>query len=79
MSTNLREISLGCLTRSLERLNCIEHIKQKDTTYYQNFLRASSMGFQMLKGGVCLIIHSILPNYFQETGSRIIKDLHKDL
>jgi hypothetical protein len=79
MSTRLREISHSCLSRFLERLNCIEHIKQKETTYYYHFLRASSMGFQMFKGGLCLIIHSILPNYFQETGSRIIKNLHKDL
>ncbi len=79
MSTNLKEISHSCLTRLFERLNKIDHIKQKETTYYQHFLRASSMGFQMLRGGVCLMVHSVLPNYFQETGSRIIKNLHKDL
>lgn len=79
MSTCLKEISYSCLSRLLERLNCIEHIKQKETTYYHHFVRASSMGFQMLRGGVCLIIHSVFPNYFQQTGSRIIKDLHKDL
>jgi len=79
MSTSLKEISYICLTRVLNRLDNIYHIKSKETTYCEHFLRASSMGIQMLRGGVCLLIHSVFPNYFQSTGSDVVKKLHKDL
>jgi len=79
MSTSLKEISQGCLTRLLNRLDSISHIKNKETTYCEHFIRASSMGFQMIRGGVCLVIHSVFPNYFQSTGSDILKKLHKEL
>ena len=79
MSTSLKEISHTCLSRVLNRLNSISHIKIKETTYCEHFLRASAMGFQMIRGGVCLLIHSVFPNYFQSTGSDVVKKLHKDL
>ena len=79
MSTSLKEISYVCLSRVLNRLDNIDHIKNKETTYCEHFLIASSMGFQMLRGGVCLLVHSVFPNYFESSGSDIIKALYKDL
>jgi hypothetical protein len=79
MSTNLKEISHICLSRVLNRLDNIDHIKNKETTYCEHFSIASSMGFQMLRGGVCLLVHSVFPNYFESSGSDIIKKLYKDL
>lgn len=79
MSTSLKEISHDCLLRLLNRLDNIQHIKNKETTYCEHFLRASSMGFQMLRGGVCLLVHSIFPNYFESSGSDVVKVLYKDL
>ncbi len=79
MSTSLKEISQCCLTRLLNRLDSISHIKNKETTYCEHFIRASSMGIQMIRAGIWLFIHTAFPNYLERTGSDILKKLHKEL
>jgi hypothetical protein len=37
------------------------------------------MGIKMIKGGLALLIHSVFPNYFESTGSDIIKKLNKEI
>jgi hypothetical protein len=79
MSEQLKELSYGCFTRLLEKLNAIEHISLKNTTYCDHFLVATSMGIKMIKGGLALFVHSVFPNYFESTGSDIIKKLNKEI
>jgi hypothetical protein len=79
MSETLRELSYGCFSRILEKLNAIDHIKARNTTYCKHFLVATSMGVEMIKGGLALVIHSVFPNCFESTGSDIIKKLNKEI
>ena len=79
MSETLRELSYGCFSRILEKLNAIEHIRARNTTYCKHFLVATSMGVDMIKGGFALMIHSVFPNCFESTGSDIIKKLNNDI
>jgi hypothetical protein len=79
MSETLREMSHGCFSRILDKLNAINHIQARNTTYCKHFLVATSMGVEMIKGGLALVIHSVFPNCFESTGSDIIKKLNKDI
>jgi hypothetical protein len=79
MSEKLNELSYGCFTRLLQKLNAIEHISLRNTTYCDHFLVATSMGIKMIKGGLALLIHSVFPNCFESTGSDIIKKLNKEI
>lgn len=79
MSEALEELSHDCFSRLLEKLNNIEHIKLKNTTYCKHFSVATNMGYNMIKGGLALMIHAIYPNIFKSIGSDIIKKLSKEI
>jgi hypothetical protein len=79
MSKVLKKLSGDCLDRFLQRLNNIDHVKKRNITYVEHFIIASFMGLEMIKGGVLLLVHSIIPNYFQSSGSDTIRNLHKKL
>ena len=79
MSEKLNELSYGCFTRLLQKLNAIEHISLRNTTYCDHFLVATSMGVKMIRGGLALVIHSVFPNCFESTGSDIIKKLSNEI
>ena len=44
-------------------------------TYYQHFKFAVFHGFVCVLAGVCLIIHAILPCFFQTAGSDLVQSL----
>jgi hypothetical protein len=76
---SLKKLSGDCLKRVLSRLDKVEHVKIRNMTYSEHFLVATYMGVDMIKGGVLLLVHAVFPNYFQSSGSDIIRNLHKKL
>lgn len=79
MSEMLKKLGGDCLKRTLNRLDQVDHVKCRNMTYTDHFLVASYMGVDMIKGGVMLIVHAVFPNYFESSGSDIIRSLHKKL
>lgn len=79
MSEMLKKLSRDCLKRILSRLDQVDHVKTRNITYCEHFLLATYMGVDMIKGGVMLMVHAVFPNYFQSSGSDIIRSLHKKL
>jgi hypothetical protein len=67
------------MMKVIDRLNNIEHIKKNNTTYFQHFRRAITLGIKTGYATVALCIHSIFPNLFEKTGSSVIFSLHKQL
>ena len=63
--------------KSIDFLNNIQHIKNKNTTYFLHMKHAFYLSYNMLLGSSYLLIHSILPNLFETKGSTIIKKLSK--
>lgn len=53
-----------------------EHLARNKISYLEHMHRALKMGFQMLKGGSALIIHSVVPSLFPSTGSDIVRELY---
>jgi len=64
-------------------MNChdlfLKHPKEQGMTYFQHLCRASFLGGKMLYGGVCLLVHAIVPAFYEQTGTRIIHELHQDI
>ena len=56
----------------------IEHPSSFNMTYFQHFHRALSIASKTGIATVVLIIHAIIPKFFQHTGSSIIKKLYKE-
>lgn len=79
MSEIIKKLSGDCLNRILNKLDQVEHVKSRNMTYSDHFLVATYMGIDMIKGGVLLLIHAVFPNYFQSSGSDVIRNLHKKL
>ncbi len=75
----IKKLSGDCLNRILNKLDQVEHVKSRNMTYSDHFLVATYMGVDMIKGGVLLLIHAVFPNYFQSSGSDVIRNLHKKL
>jgi len=63
--------------KSTHLLNNINHIKNKNTTYFVHMKHALYLSYNMFLGGSYLLIHSIFPNLFETKGSTIIKELNK--
>ena len=79
MSEILKNLSGDCFKRILSKLDQVEHVKTRNMSYSDHFLVATYMGVDMIKGGVMLMVHAVFPNYFQSSGSDIIRSLHKKL
>lgn len=55
----------------------IKHLKENNMTYYEHFLFAFYYGIIAIFAGVLLIIHSLLPCFFQTTGSYLVTKLSR--
>jgi hypothetical protein len=53
------------------------HLKENNMTYFEHMFFASTYGFIALLSGLYLLVHAILPCFFQDTGSNLIKKLNK--
>jgi len=53
------------------------HLKENNMTYIEHMIFALYYGVLCLVAGLTLIIHSILPCFFQTAGSDLVKKLNK--
>lgn len=57
----------------------LDHPASVGETYSQHFGVASRVGVRMIGGGLAALVHAVLPFAFPTTGSRTIRQLHRDL
>ena len=55
----------------------IEHLRHNDMGYVEHFKFASGHGVECIKAGLLLIIHSIIPAFFEKAGSNLTNKLNK--
>ena len=55
----------------------IGHLKQNRMTYWEHFKFAFVNGLVCIKAGISLIIHSIVPAFFDKAGSNLTNELNK--
>lgn len=55
----------------------IDHPRTVDETYAEHFGVASRFGFTMIRGGLCALVHAIVPGWCITTGSDTIVRLNK--
>ena len=63
--------------KTIDFLNNINHIKNKNTSYFIHMKHSLYLSYNMFLGSSYLVIHSIFPNIFETKGSSIIKELNK--
>lgn len=52
-----------------------QHLEENNMTYYQHLKFAVFLGFVCVLAGMCLIIHAILPCFFQTAGGDLVQAL----
>lgn len=55
----------------------IQHLKENDMNYIQHFIFAAYYGVVCIYAGFTLILHSLLPCFYQTTGSDLVSELSK--
>lgn len=55
-----------------------KHLKNKEMNYKEHFFFALKYGFLMIKSGICLIIHGILPSVYKDSGEKLFSKLSKE-
>jgi len=55
----------------------IRHLKENNMGYWEHFKFASKHGTLCIKAGLLLILHSIMPAFFANTGSNLVNKLNK--
>jgi hypothetical protein len=55
------------------------HLRSSGLTYFGHLLRAWALGFRMAKGAAVLLVHGLVPGWFEHTGSDTIRELYLDL
>lgn len=53
------------------------HPREVSESYFDHLRTAAGFGAVMVLGGLCVIVHAILPFLFVNTGSRTMGNLHK--
>ena len=54
-----------------------DHLKENNMTYIDHMIFAMFYGCACLLAGLYLIVHSVLPCFFQTAGSDLVKRLNK--
>lgn len=54
-----------------------EHLKENRMTYREHFVFAVSHGILCLYAGIMLMIHGLLPCFYQHAGSELVHKLDK--
>lgn len=57
----------------------LEHPEQRKMTYLQHLRHAWYFGFHLIKGGVALFIHGLVPKLFPDTGSLTVMNMYNML
>lgn len=55
----------------------IDHPRTVDETYREHFGVAVRFGLTMIRGGLCALVHGIVPGLFATTGSDTIRRLNR--
>ena len=55
----------------------VDHPKSVDENYVEHFAVASRFGFTMIWGGLCALVHAVVPGWCITTGSDTIQRLNK--
>lgn len=50
-----------------------KHLRDVEMSYLSHFCRAGGMGLKLLGACLALMIHSIFPFVFKQTGTKILK------
>lgn len=56
-----------------------EHPGEVGETYSEHLGTAAGFGATMVIGGICVMIHAVLPFLFVNTGSRTMDKLHRKM
>ena len=56
-----------------------KHPEAEGMTYRQHVTRALWLSGQMAYGSVCLLIHGLVPAWFEKTGSGVIRRLNLEI
>lgn len=54
------------------------HLLRNNMTYRQHFAFAAGHGFRCLRAAALLLIHSLLPCFFERAGSRLVERMSRD-
>ena len=54
----------------------IDHPRTVDETYFEHFVVSSKFGVNMILGGLCALVHAVVPGWCVTTGSRTIERLN---
>ena len=55
----------------------VDHPKSVDENYVEHFAVASRFGFTLIWGGLCALVHAVVPGWCITTGSDTIQRLNK--
>ena len=55
----------------------IDHPRAVDESYVEHFGVASRFGVTMIRGGLCALVHALVPGWFVTTGSDTIQRLNR--
>lgn len=59
------------------RKKWIRHLKQNNMSYYEHMLFAMFYGYLCIIAGLYLIVHSLLPCFFETAGSDLVSKLNE--
>jgi hypothetical protein len=57
----------------------LDHPATVGESYSEHFGVASGFGLSMISGGICAVIHAIIPRYFETAASDTVMHLHDKL
>lgn len=55
------------------------HPAEHNMTYLEHFLRSSRLSFSLGVGSLKALVHAVFPEYFQDSSTRLAKELHAEL
>jgi len=60
-------------------MKIFKHLEEKKLDYNSHFIVAMNIGFRMISGGCCALIHAFFPCFFITTASTVVKNLYTEL
>lgn len=55
----------------------VDHPRSVEESYVEHFAVASKFGLTMIRGGLCALVHALVPGWCVTTGSDTIKRLNR--
>ena len=55
----------------------VDHPRSVEESYVEHFAVASKFGLTMIRGGLCALVHALVPGWCVTTGSETIKRLNR--